>query len=80
MTLFRLPGIPGGHFVRPSLRSLQLFVLTLVLITAWWRLEVVTLRPHAFLSGKLLLSAVVFLAAYNLRKKLTFLPLGSSAT
>jgi len=57
-----------------------LFALVMVAITAWWRYEWLTLRPHAFTSGGLLLSAVVFLAAYNLRKKLTFLPLGSSAT
>jgi hypothetical protein len=36
-------------------------------------------RPTAFYSGWLLLATVVFLAAFNLRKKLPFLPLGSAA-
>jgi hypothetical protein len=80
MTLFRLPGIARGPGLRRALRLWLLFALVMVAITAWWRYEWLTLRPHAFTSGGLLLSAVVFLAAYNLRKKLTFLPLGSSAT
>ena len=79
MTLFRLPGITRGPWLRRSLRPSLLFALVMVAITAWWRYEWLTLRPHAFTSGGLLLSAVVFLAAYNVRKKLTFLPLGSSA-
>lgn len=80
MTLFRLPGITRSSVLRRVLRPWLLFALVMVAITVWWRFEWLTLRPHAFTSGGLLLSAVVFLAAYNLRKKLTFLPLGSSAT
>ena len=34
--------------------------------------------PSAFTTGYLLLAAVFFLALYNVRKKLPFLPLGSS--
>lgn len=79
MTLFRLPGISRGSSLRHVLRPWLLFALVMAAITAWWRYEWLTLRPHAFTSGGLLVSAVVFLAAYNLRKKLTFLPLGSSA-
>ncbi len=79
MTLFRLPEFTRGPWFRPVLRPWLLFVLVLVAITAWWWYEWLTLRPHAFMSGRLLLSAVVFLAAYNLRKKLSFLTLGSSA-
>ena len=37
------------------------------------------LQPTAFTTGYLLLSAIGFLALYNLRKKLPFLPIGSSA-
>lgn len=39
----------------------------------------VTLSRSQYLSGWTLLAAVVFLAAYNVRKKLPFIPLGSSA-
>ncbi len=80
MTLFRLPRITRGPVLHRVLRPWLLFALIMVAITAWWRYEWLTLRPHAFTSGGLLGSAVVFLAAYNLRKRLTFLPLGSSAT
>lgn len=38
------------------------------------------LKYDSFTSGYLLISAVLFLAAYNLRKKLSFLPLGKSST
>jgi hypothetical protein len=79
MTLFRLPGFTLAPVLRRALRPWLLFALVMVAITGWWRYEWLTLRPHAFTSGGLLLSAVIFLAAYNLRKKLTFLPLGSSA-
>lgn len=39
----------------------------------------VSLQPTAWLSGWILLGLVVVLAAYNARKKLSFLPVGSSA-
>jgi hypothetical protein len=53
--------------------------LTLVLIVIS-KLTTTALRDTARLSGGLLLGLIVFLAAYNLRKKFSFLPLGSSAT
>lgn len=53
--------------------------LTLVLMVVS-RLNTSALRDTARASGWLLLGLVVFLAAYNLRKKLPFLPLGSSST
>lgn len=53
--------------------------LTLVLIAAS-ALNTTALRDTARCSGWLLLGLVVFLASYNLRKKLPFLPLGSSST
>jgi hypothetical protein len=37
------------------------------------------LRPTAFATGYLLFAAIGFLALYNIRKRLPFLPLGSSA-
>ena len=53
--------------------------LTLVLIVIS-KLNTTALRDTARLSGWLLLILIVFLAVYNLRKKLPFLPLGSSST
>ncbi|MBC7855904.1 MAG: hypothetical protein IAF94_20950, partial [Pirellulaceae bacterium] len=78
MSSLSLAAIIRSAFVRRRLRSLLFVVVALAGITVWWRLEVVTLRPHAFTSGALLLAGIVFLALYNVRKKLTFLPLGSS--
>ncbi|MFN0019190.1 MAG: hypothetical protein ACKVP0_13080 [Pirellulaceae bacterium] len=80
MSSFSLSAIVRSAFARRRLRSIEILAVVLFFITSWWWLEVLTLRPHAFTTGGLLLAAVVFLAAYNLRKKLTFLPLGSSAT
>jgi hypothetical protein len=56
-------------------------LLALVLMGAWWcvRAEERSLGSSAFATGYLLLGAVLFLALYNVRKKLPFLPLGSSA-
>src|SRR5689334_10060271 len=68
-----------SSFAHRRVRNSLLLVLVLAIITAWWRFEVLTLRPHAFMSGGLLLGAVGFLALYNIRKRLTFLPLGTSA-
>ena len=45
----------------------------------WTRAQERSLGPSAFSTGYLLLAAVLFLALYNVRKKLPFLPLGSSA-
>lgn len=54
-------------------------VLALVLIVLD-KLSASALRDTARDSGWLLVTLIVFLAAYNLRKKLPFLPLGSSST
>ena len=62
------------------IRNLVILVgVTLVLIIIC-KLNTTALRDTARLSGGLLLGMIVFLAAYNLRKKLPFLPLGSSST
>lgn len=57
-------------------------VLLLVLVIVWLivRSQERHLVSSAFTTGYLLIGAVVFLALYNVRKKLPFLPLGSSAT
>ncbi len=54
----------------------------LVLAGIWCLLRVQerNLGSSAFTTGYLLIGAVVFLTLYNVRKKLPFLPLGSSAT
>jgi len=57
--------------------------LTLLVMAgmAWWvRAQEQSLDPTAFTTGYLLLAALVFLALYNVRKKMPFLPLGSSTT
>ena len=46
-------------------------------VVAW---QTNTLGPASFTTGYLLLAAVVFLAAYNVRKKIPYIPLGNSAT
>lgn len=52
----------------------------LALLALWVRSAERDLRATSFTTGYLLLSAIGVLALYNLRKKLPFLPLGSSAT
>lgn len=66
-------------FTTRRVRNGAALLVALSVITALWLAERRALRPHAFHSGYLLIGAVLFLAAYNLRKKLPFLPLGSSA-
>ena len=56
--------------------------ITLIVLAGVWlcvRLQERHLGGSSFSTGYLLLAAVVFLALYNIRKKLPFLPLGSSA-
>jgi hypothetical protein len=45
----------------------------------WARAQERSLTASAFSTGYLMLATVLFLALYNIRKKLPFLPLGSSA-
>jgi len=51
--------------------------LVLAALACWflWRLLQISLRPHAFYSGILLLAFVLLLTLFNARKKLPFLPL-----
>lgn len=67
-------------FVRRRVRSLGLAMMALAGVWLWMRPLERHLTPSAFTSGYLMVTAVLFLAAYNVRKKLPFLPLGSSAT
>jgi hypothetical protein len=66
------------YFVRRRIRSatLVLFALTLVWLLAGAQAR--SLGHAAFLTGYIMLAAIGFLALYNVRKKLPFLPLGSS--
>jgi hypothetical protein len=55
--------------------------LTLIALAGVWLLargQERSLGSSAFMTGYLLFAAVLFLALYNIRKKLPFLPLGSS--
>lgn len=53
-------------------------VIAIAIFLAWW-LSLAMLLEITFISGWTLASLFIFLAAYNLRKLLTFLPLGSSS-
>lgn len=68
-----------GYFTRRRARNFGLTIMALAVVWLWTRARERSLSPSAFATGYLLLSAVVFLAMYNVRKKLAFLPLGSSA-
>ncbi|MEX0611240.1 MAG: hypothetical protein WD738_06575 [Pirellulales bacterium] len=61
------------------IRNSILLLLVIAGIALWVRAQGRTLNSSAFTTGYLLLAAVLFLALYNVRKKLPFLPLGSSA-
>jgi hypothetical protein len=64
-----------------SRRRIRNTAITLVVLTGVWllvRAQERSLCSPAFTTGYLLLSAIAFLAIYNIRKKLPFLPVGSS--
>ena len=54
-------------------------MMALAAVWLWMRWLDRRLSPSAFTRGYLMLAAVLFLALYNVRKKLPFVPLGSSA-
>ena len=54
-------------------------MIVVALVWLWVRALEKRLTPSSFATGYLMLAAVLFLALYNVRKKLPFLPLGSSA-
>ncbi|MCI0334237.1 MAG: hypothetical protein L0228_13545 [Planctomycetes bacterium] len=67
-----------SFFTRRRIRNASLLVLALAGIVWWVRAREQTLDSSALGTGYLLLAAVFFLASYNVRKKLPFLPLGGS--
>lgn len=67
------------YFLHRRLRNASITLAALTLLWWWVRAEQRTLESTAFSTGYLLFGAVGFLALYNIRKKLPFLPLGSSA-
>jgi hypothetical protein len=67
------------YFVRRRFRNTSIMLVGLAIVSFVVRLQERTLGSPAFTTGYLMLAAVLFLALYNIRKKLPFLPLGSSA-
>ena len=66
-------------FVRRRIRNGGTTMIVVALVWLWVRVLESRLTPSSFATGYLMLAAVLFLALYNVRKKLPFLPLGSSA-
>lgn len=61
-------------------RRIRIIVLAVVCVVTivFFRLMEISLRPVAIYSGFLLFGLVFFLSLYNLRKRIRFLPIGSS--
>jgi hypothetical protein len=68
------------YFLRRRVGNASIMLIALAVVWAIVRLQQRTLGSPAFTTGYLLLGVILFLALYNVRKKLPFLPLGSSAT
>lgn len=60
--------------------NLVLFVAITAVVLAHFSILSNALQPTSFLSGWVLAGLLAMLTAYNIRKKLPFLPLGTSAT
>jgi hypothetical protein len=67
-------------FTKRRLRNFALLAIALACLVWWVRVREQHFGSTSFATGYLLLAAIFFLASYNVRKKLTFLPLGSSST
>lgn len=67
-------------FTKRRLRNTGLLIAALAGLGWWVYGREESLATSSFATGYLLLAAIVFLATYNVRKKLPFLPLGTSAT
>lgn len=67
-------------FTRRRLRLGGFTLLIAILLALALRGRYLSLRADAFLSGWVLLLLVLFLASYNVRKKLSFIPLGRSSS
>ena len=68
-----------GYFMHRRVRNAGATLVVLALVWLWVRAQERNLESSAFTTGYLLLAGVFFLAAFNIRKKLPILPLGSSA-
>src|SRR3954447_7300047 len=69
-----------GFFTRRRIRNVGLTMVALGGAWLWMRSLEGHLTASAFTSGYLLIACVLLLAAYNLRKRLPFLPVGKSST
>jgi hypothetical protein len=67
-------------FARRRIRNSGITLIVVALVWLWCAAIEKRLTASSFTTGYLLIAAVLFLALYNTRKKLPFLPLGSSAT
>jgi hypothetical protein len=67
------------YFRHRRIRNASIMLIALLIVWAVVRLQQGTLDSPAFTTGYLLIGVILFLALYNIRKKLPFLPLGSSA-
>lgn len=67
------------HFWVQQRITFLIFMVISLLILAGCYLFSITLSKTSFASGTILLLCIFFLASYQLRKKISFLPLGSSA-
>jgi hypothetical protein len=69
-----------GVFTRRRIRNIGVTMVAIGAAWLWMRSLERHLTASAFTSGYLLIACVLFLAAYNLRKRLPFLPVGKSST
>jgi hypothetical protein len=67
------------NFTRRRIRNFGLTAMAVAAVWLWTRAEERGLGSSAFSTGYMLLATVLFLALYNVRKKLPFLPIGNSA-
>ena len=65
---------------RRRIRSLLLAISAVVALAIWLRWIDFELGRRSFMSGYVLYGLVLFLASFNLRKKLSTLPLGNAST
>ena len=69
------------RFTRRRIRNVGIAVIAMLLLAWFARQQDQSLQRSNFTTGYLLLGSLFFLAAFNLRKKLTFLPaIGTAAT
>ncbi len=68
------------RFTRRRIRSSAIALAVMAALVAWHRWIDASLGRTAFQTGYVMLATVLFLAAYNLRKKLPGLPLGNSCS